>query len=109
MYPNEELSFEHRTYKIVEMCVYRVVSVISAINVVPYMRYAILCEAVMIAVRCRINNLVVAACCDEQEVWLFAALPVKTACSTWCRADSSDIAEQVRALHTNEERLASAH
>lgn len=87
----------------------RVVTVISAVYIVPYMRNSVLCEAVMIAVWSSINYFIIAACCDEQEVRFFAALPFEASCNTRCRADCSNIAEEVGALHTNEERLASAH
>lgn len=87
----------------------RVITVITAVYVVPDVRNTVLCKAVVIAVRCCINDLVIASCCHEHEMRLFAALPLKIACYARCRADSSDISEEVGALHTDKERLASAH
>lgn len=104
-----QLCLESRTHKVINMSMDRVIAVITAVYVVPDVRNTVLCKAVVIAVRCCINDLVIASCCHEQKMRLFAALPLEIACYTGCRADSSDISEEVGALHADKERLASAH
>ena len=42
---------ENRTHKVVKVCMNGIVAVVSAVYIVPYMRYSVLGEALMIAVR----------------------------------------------------------
>lgn len=87
----------------------RVVTMISAVYIVPDMRHSVLCKVIMIAAWNSIDRFVIAACGYKKEVRFLAALPAKASGSARCRADSSHISEQVGALHTNIEGFASAH
>ena len=81
----------------------RVVTVVTALNNVPYMRNAVLCEVVMVALRCAESyNVVRSTSGDEYQIRSFVRIaPLEGSRCTGCRADSSDIAELVAVLHTD--------
>lgn len=94
--------FEQCSYEVVKVGVDGVVSVIAALYIVPDMGHTVLCEAVVISAGDIVYGLVVAACGDEQEMGLLAALPAEAAGYSRCRADSSHIAEEIGALKSDE-------
>lgn len=94
--------FEQCSYEVVKVSVNGVVSVIAALYIVPDMGHTVLCEAVVISAGDIVYGLVVAACGDEQEVRLLAALPAEAACYSGGRADCSHITKEVGALKSNE-------
>ena len=51
MYERYSLCLENRTHKVIEMCMNRIVAVISAVYIVPYMRNSVIGEALMVTVR----------------------------------------------------------
>lgn len=94
--------FEQCSYEVVKVSVNGVVSVIAALYIVPDMGHVVLGEAVIVSAGDIVYGLVVAACGDEQEVRLLAALPAEAACYSGCRADSSHITKEVGALKSDE-------
>ena len=102
---------EYSSYKGIEMCVDRVIAVVSALNNVPYMRNSVLVKVVMVALRSvESYNVVLCTACDEQEVRLILRIaPLECAlCARSCTY-SAYITELVAVLHSYLERLASAH
>ena len=51
------------------MCVDTVITVVTAVNVMPDMRNAVLSEVVMIILRIIVNDRVIAAGCYVEEIW----------------------------------------
>ena len=103
------LCLEKCAYKIVEVGVYTVISVISALNIVPDVGHSVLGEAVMVAAWDIVYCLVIASRRDKEDMGLLAALPTEAARNSGSGTYSSDIAEKVGALHTYEKRFSSAH
>ena len=105
----ETAKLSDTTHEIVDMCVDGVVSVVSSVYVMPDMWNSVFLEVIVVIAGIVVNDCVVAAAGYHQEVRLLAAVPLECACNAGSRADSSDIAEQVRSLHTDEERLSATH
>ena len=95
--------------EVVDMCVDTVVAVIAAVYILPDMRYTVLGEIIVVCLGVVVNNCVVAAGCDVEEIGLIVSVPLECSGNSGCRTDSSDITELVRELHSDEERFASAH
>ena len=94
--------FEYGTYKVVQMRVDGIVTVISTLYIMPYVRHTVLSELLMIIIRCGVNNRIVASCCEEEQIRLFAACPFEVSGYTRCGADGSDITEEIRSLQSDE-------
>ena len=102
---------ENSPYKGIQMCMDRVVAMVSALNNVPYMRNAVLVKVVVVALRSiETNNVVLCTACDEQEVGLILGIaPLERALCTGSCTYSAYIAKLVTVLHAYLERLTSAH
>jgi hypothetical protein len=79
-----------------------VVTVVSAVYVMPYVWNAVLSETLMVTVGSGIYYLVIASCRQQDKMRLLSALPLKVPCNSGSRAYSAYVAEQVGALHTDE-------
>ena len=90
---------------------YRVITVVTVLYNVPYVRNTVLVEVIVIALRgLESYNVVLSTACNEYKVrCLVLTAPLPSAGSTGSRADSAYIAELVAVLHAYLERLASAH
>lgn len=86
-----------------------IVAVVAILHIVPNVRNTVSGEVIVIALGGAVNSLVIAAGCHEHQVRLLAAVPLECACCAGSCTDSSDVAEKIRSLHTDEERLSSAH
>ena len=95
--------------EVVDMCVDTVVTVISAVYILPDMRYTVLGEIIVVCLGVVVNNCIIAASCNVEEVGFIVSRPLECACNARCRSDSADVTELVRQLHANEERFSSAH
>ena len=104
------LCLEYRTHEVVKMRVNGVVAVITAVDIMPDVWYAVLREAVVVAIRRIINDFVIRACSDEQQGGsVFFAAPLEAASNTGSGADRTDITKEVRTLHADQERFSAAH
>lgn len=94
---------EYSSYEAVQARMDRVVTVVTVLDNVPYMRNAVLCEVVVIALRSgESDNVIGSTAGYEYEMRsCFLAVPFPCALSTRCRTDSADIAELVAVLHTD--------
>ncbi len=86
-----------------------VITVVTSVYIVPNVRNAVLLEVGVVILGVVVNDSVIASACDHEEVRLLAAFPVERACNAGSGADSANIADLVSHLHTDEERLTSAH
>ena len=98
----ESSCFEDVSHEIVEMRMDRIISVISALYIVPDMRDIILFHIVVIAGRNGINCLVIITCCEEDQMRIVLCAEFEVSRSARGRADSADIAEQVGTLCADE-------
>ena len=99
---DSKLCLEDRTHKIVDMCMNGVVTVVSAVYVMPYVWNAVFSETLMVAVGSGIYYLVIASCRQQNKMRLLSALPLKVPGNAGSRTYSAYVAEKVRTLHTDE-------
>ena len=89
----------------------RVITVMTVLYNVPYMRYIVLCEVVMISLgSIQSDNIVLSTAGYHYEIrCLSGTVPLERALCARCGAYCSYIAELAAVLHTYLERLASSH
>lgn len=63
--------------EVVEVSSDTVITVVTAVYIVPDMRNAVLLKAIVIASGIVADSLVIASCGYHQEVWLIAAVPLE--------------------------------
>ena len=103
-----------KSYKIVHMRTDAVTAVITAVDIVPDVRYAILCHNIVIALGGIENCLVVGTRCQQQQIGRFARELVIILCNqtgryAGSRADCTYITEHIGKLMRNIQRFSAAH
>ena len=89
----------------------RVVAVVTALNYVPYVRYAVFVEVIVVSLgSVESYDVVLSTACYHKEIWLLVRIaPLECARTAGCRADSAYIAELVAVLHAYHEGFHTAH
>ena len=105
------LCLENVADKVVHMRTNRLSAVVAAVDIVPDVRCSVRSQHVVVALRCGIDQCVIRAGADEEQIRLNIAefelvIAQRNAGS---RTHRTDIAEQVRACQTDVQRLSAAH